>query len=313
MKKTKLVAAALSCALLLGGCGAQDGKTVMSVGGTDISENEFKFFINTYRENMDLGAAKETSLKYCERNYRIIAAAKAMGVELDEEAKKNYENYKEQVVESYDNDMGYKKFLKDNKITDEYVSTLVSVSFYADALKEKTEKKEYSEEERREYFKNTYRRAKHILIPTKDMNTNEELSEDKLAEAKARAEELLERAQNGEDFDALISQYSQDPGSKTNPDGYVFTDNEMVIEFQNGVDSIGFGEFTLVESSFGYHIIQRLPLDDNPEFFESEYEKVADSLDDAMDNERFEEQLEKWAEEYGIETKINQEVLDSIE
>lgn len=313
MKKTKFIAAALSCALLLGGCGVKGGDVVMNVGGIDVNESEFSFFLDTYRDNLDLGAAKETSLEYCEKNHEIVAVAKAMGIEFDEETQKNINDYKKQVVDTYDSDKGYKKFLKEKNLTDEYIDRLVSVGFYAQELEKKLDEKEYTDEEKQEYFKEHYRRAKHILLSTKDMTTNEELPEDKQAEAKTKAEELLSRAQNGEDFDALVSEFSEDPGSKSNPDGYVFTDNEMVAQFQDGVDSIGFGEFTLVKSDFGYHVIQRLPLDDNPEFFDQEYQKAAANLPSAMDNERFEKQVDEWMKEYGLEVKVNQDVLDSIE
>ncbi len=307
MKYTKLAAAALSCTLLLGGCGANTGsdssETLMTVGDINVTENEFNFFLTTYKDNMDLGAAKELSLEYCERNHLIIAVAEAMGIKFDEETQTEIDEYKQQVVDAYDSDTGYNEFLKENGLTDEYIDRLVSVGFYSDALQEVVENVGYTDEEKREYFKEHYRRAKHILLT----------SEEEDATIEAQAEELLERAQSGEDFDTLISEYSEDPGSETYPDGYVFTDDEMVVEFQDGVDSIGIGEFTLVKSSYGYHIIQRLALDETEEYFEEQYANVESDIESAMENDKFLEQLYAWAEEYGIEITVNQELLDSIE
>ena len=60
------------------------------------------------------------------------------------------------------------------------------------------------------------------------MTTGADLDEDKLAEAEKKANEILERAKNGEDFDALIKEYNEDPGMESNQDGYFFTDGEMV-------------------------------------------------------------------------------------
>ena len=60
----------------------------------------------------------------------------------------------------------------------------------------------------REYFKEHYRRVKYVLISTIDSQTGDEVSDDKKEEAKKTAEEVLEKAQNGEDFDTLISDYS---------------------------------------------------------------------------------------------------------
>lgn len=313
MKHTKFAAALLSCSLLLSACGGNDkGPVVMTIGNQEITQNEFEFFLNTYKENLDLGEAKKMSQEYCEKNHIVLAVADAMGVELDEETQADFEDYKAQMVDYYDSQVGYDEFLKENNVDDEYISKLISVSYYAQALQEKMEEKEYTEEEMQEYFKNNYRRAKHVLIATTDATTGEEFSEEKKAEAKAKAEDILNRAKSGEDFDTLVSEFSEDPGSATNPDGYVFTDNEMVIEFQDGTDSIGMGEFTLVETSYGYHVIQRLALDETPEYFNTEYEKVKETLASAMDSKRFEEQLYAWADEYGVEVKVDEDVMNAI-
>lgn len=76
-----------------------------------------------------------------------------------------------------------------------------------------------------------------------------------------------QQVQNGKDFDLLIQEYSEDPGCAKNPDGYIFTDGQMIIEFENAVKSIDIGEFTTCKSDYGYHIIQRLALDEIPELF----------------------------------------------
>lgn len=310
-KLTKLTAAVLSCALLLGGCGSVDSsKTVMTVGDVGVTAGVYEFYLNSYKKSLDDETAKQMAQDQCEANHQIIAVAKAMGIEFDEETQQKIADYKQQVVDSYDG--GYEDFLKENNLTDADIDTIISVTYYAEELQKKMGEKEFTDEEKREYFKENYRRAKHILISTKDMTTNEDLPEDKQAEAKAKAEELLERAKNGEDFDALVSEYSEDPGSKSNPDGYVFTDNEMVPEFQDGVDSLKPGEFTLVKSSYGYHVIERLALDETPELFEKEYTNAADSLAKKMENNRFKEQVYAWVDEYGISTEVDQKAIDKV-
>ena len=46
------------------------------------------------------------------------------------------------------------------------------------------------------------------------------------------------------------------------PDGYIFTDDQMVQEFEDGARALADYEISdIVESSHGYHIILRLPLD----------------------------------------------------
>ena len=67
--------------------------------------------------------------------------------------------------------------------------------------------------------------------------------------------EVLEKAQNGEDFDTLISNYSPNTANDSDENGYIFTDNETGIEFEEGVDSIKTDEFTIVQSDSGYYVM----------------------------------------------------------
>ena len=87
-----------------------------------------------------------------------------------------------------------------------------------------------------------YVTVKHILL--QDINV---------------AKDVLERINNGEDFDKLMNEYTEDPGTKNNPDGYTFHKNEMVKEFEDASFSLRVGEISdIVHSSYGYHIIKRI-------------------------------------------------------
>ncbi len=61
-------------------------------------------------------------------------------------------------------------------------------------------------------------------------------------------------------FDQLIKQYNTDPGMKNNPDGYLFTDGDMVASFENAVKSLKIDACVTapVQSDYGWHIIVRL-------------------------------------------------------
>ena len=172
-----------------------------------------------------MGQAKKSSLEYCQRNQLIVEVAKAMDIKLDSDTQSKLKDYQKSIKDSYDREGGYKKFLKDNNLTDDYIDTLASVSYYTDALKKQTETPTFTEDELREYFKEHYRRVKYVLISTIDSQTGDEVSDDKKEEAKKTAEEVLEKAQNGEDFDTLISDYSPNTANDSDENGYIFTDN----------------------------------------------------------------------------------------
>lgn len=142
----------------------------------------------------------------------------------------------------------------------------------------------------RAYMDENYLCAKHVLISAETENAAE------------LAKEVAERAAAGEDFDALIAEYGEDPGMLTNPDGYVFTEGDMVDEFYQGTLALGMNEISEpIASSYGWHIIQRLPIgDDFIELNRASIEQmmevytVDDLLDDriaAMNIERNEEMI----------------------
>ena len=95
--------------------------------------------------------------------------------------------------------------------------------------------------------------SRHILFSTKDM------SDADAEKVKAKAEAVLTRIKNGEDFATLAGEYSDDPGSKEN--GGLYEDVELgqfVSEYEKAVLSINSGEVypELVKSEHGYHIIK---------------------------------------------------------
>ena len=116
---------------------------------------------------------------------------------------------------------------------------------------------------------NGYLAATHILFMTVDAATREPLDEAAAAEKKALAEETLAKLQAVEDKDEQIAlfkelkeKYCEDTGKTAFPDGYLFTPGTMVPEFEDAVKALGEYEISgLVESTYGYHIIMRLPLD----------------------------------------------------
>lgn len=115
---------------------------------------------------------------------------------------------------------------------------------------------------------NNYVRCKHILFLTKNDDGTDMTDEEK-AEVHKEAETTLEELRALESdretmmarFDELMAE-ADDPGMTNFPDGYIFTDDQMVQEFEDGARALADYEISdIVESSHGYHIILRLPLD----------------------------------------------------
>lgn len=104
--------------------------------------------------------------------------------------------------------------------------------------------------------------AQHLLIMHKEsMRTPPGITRTK-EEAKKRAEEALAKMKKGTDFNALVKEYTDEPGSKDkNPPGDLgmFTKGRMVPPFEEAAFKLKPNDTSeIVETAFGYHIIKRL-------------------------------------------------------
>lgn len=138
--------------------------------------------------------------------------------------------------------------------------------------------------------------SRHILFGTSG------LTEDEKEAVRQKAEGVLSRVKNGEDFATLANEFSEDPGSNTN--GGLYTGigmGEFVTEYEEAALSLQPGEIysTLVESSHGYHIIKLEAYDDGGGFLSTD--ETAEVL-----YTEFEEQAKVWLENAEIETNEQQ-------
>lgn len=303
----KIASVSLIGAMLLAGCSG-NGQTVMKIGDTNITEGAVNFFANYGMGTEDVDAAVD-NLK---QEYLLKEVANAMDITLsDDEAKQ----VKSGISNFKANQGGKKagdKLLKKYGVDDDIIATILSASTYSQQIMDKLDVADPTDDEVKQYFVDNYLRAKHVLIATKDMSTGADLDADKLAEAEKKANEILERAKNGEDFDALIKEYNEDPGMESNPDGYFFTDGEMVSEFEDATKSIEPGEITMCKSDYGYHIIKRLPIDESDSKFSEYLENNKSAVQSAVTSKKQEEALEKKAEELGIKVEVDQDKIDKM-
>lgn len=174
-----------------------------------------------------------------------------------------------------------------------------------------------SEEDITAYLEDSgYLNAKHILWKTTDDEGNDLSDADKQAQlqkAQAAAAELQAIADQDARvtrFDEIMNAESQDPGLASYPDGYVFSSGEMYEEFENGTAALEFYEVSdVVTTGAGYHVILRLPIDENT---------VVDQNPDGSDvtiryaaaSEAFSDLADGWVEDADIQWESGFDSLD---
>jgi len=110
--------------------------------------------------------------------------------------------------------------------------------------------------------------AKHILI-SPDAKENATDAEKKAAEEAAlkEANEIISKLKNGEDFEALAKEYSDDESTASNGGKLsAFVHGDMVTEFEEAAKNLENGKYTTtaVKTTYGYHIIYKESQKDKP-------------------------------------------------
>lgn len=295
------------------------GDVILKVGESELTDNQFIFFLDNVKSQMqgtELSTEESWETAEIEGRKAIeVAKERAYEIAVDylsgiEVAKKKGLTYTEEEMtelKSYINTAYFDQYTDSESI----IKLMCEYELYIGKLQEAFVQENPVDDaeieayfnEHKEELSNQYLRAKHVLFLTQNEETQEVLPDAEIAEKKKQADDILARAKQGEDFDALVSQYSEDPGSHQQPEGYVFTSGEMMQEFEDCVRSLGFNEIGFTETSYGYHIIKRLDLD---------VSSCKDIISNSIYSEKFEAYIDNLREEYKIEITKNDDEYNSI-
>ena len=287
---------------LLSGCGQEEdpiqeafgfpGDTVMlTVDGNDVTASDLMYWMaynadyiaqyyQTIGQEIDWSATlggsqpvgeyvKEQSRQTAILYSTVTAHTAAAGYSFDPDDA----DYKVQFEEAKENMGGqeeFQRFLKEMCLTEDSFHAVNSVARVYQHMQEGICRKggeyEPSQEELKQYVADKdLLSARHILLMTKDPQTNEALSQEQAAEKKTKAEGFVSQLQAIEDpkqrsdkFNELMKANSEDSGLASYPNGYLFGAGEMVEEFEEATRGLEIGQVSgIVESNYGYHIILR--------------------------------------------------------
>lgn len=178
-----------------------------------------------------------------------------------------------------------------------------------------------TDEDRENFYQNRYFRFKHFYLMNYDYDLDsdgkiqyddngyakvKEITDERYEEKLALAKDVLARAEGGEDFDPLISEYSEELSKDKYPLGHYLTvPNDYFTDISNAVTSADIGDFVLFESSLGVHIIERIELDEGAwGKEENEYGGDFDNFDDLVTEQKF----KTVTAEYVSQIEVNEEI-----
>lgn len=320
----KTIALAVVAILAMGaftGC-IQNTNPAVRVNDTDMTADEFGYYVYISQSQMIQEAGVSTSDADAVQQYweeetdgkkNIDAAldkavedasnllvrynkAIEMGIEFTDEDKADLDAQIASMKEQTGGEMGYKNQLAMLGTTAEAFESLYKKNMIVSKLAEKLEADgtlAVDDNAVKDYITNNYVKAQHILFLTQDQTTGESFDAATLDEKRAKAEATLEKINAGEDFAALMNELSEDTGLANYPDGYEFTKGEMVPQFEEAAFGLEVNAVSgIVETSYGYHIIKRLP-------FEVTEEKIAQYSENAkaaVQSEKMETLTKEWKE-----------------
>ncbi len=198
----------------------QNDLVLMRINNKDITRSEFEYIYNKNNSNNELDKKSLDEYVNLFVNFKLkVAAAQAEGVDTTKAFRDEFQGYRQQLTKSY--------------LTDDSVDEANARDVY-NRLKENIE-------------------VSHILIRCKPDAT----PADSL-DAYHKAERARQRILNGENFEKVAREVSEDPSVKQNGGdlGY-FTSLQMVAPFEDAAYSLKVGTMSKpVRTDFGYHVIK---------------------------------------------------------
>lgn len=148
---------------------------------------------------------------------------------------------------------------------------------------------DYTDDEISEYFYKNYVKIRHVLYTTVD-SSGKKLAENVISAKKADADVALAAIKSGEK-----TIYDFVNANEDNGDEYTFKKGRMVKEFENAAFEMQIGEVRLVETKYGYHLMQKLEITDEDLFgtVSEDKENTSETSSDDTSDESSDQSSEK--------------------
>ena len=270
--------------LLLTGCGKEakldDDKTAVKLDGIKITATDY------YNEIKESNISKLVEMI----DHQLFDEEYPATDEEDEDVKSQID----QIKESYSDEATFNSVIQQyfGVSTEDELEDLLRLEYKRNEAVVDHIEDDLTKEEIEEYYDENIIgdiKASHILI-TPDTTEDASSEEQQEAEEKAlrKANRIVEKLDNGEDFAELAKQYSDDEATKDNGGdlGYFNTD-DMDENFMDAVKELKKNEYTgnPVKTEYGYHIILKTDQKDKPKLKKVRSQVKEDLANEKLDND----------------------------
>nr|WP_295605345.1 peptidylprolyl isomerase [uncultured Terrisporobacter sp.] len=264
MKRLVLIGLAALISVNMVGCG---NDTIAKINDVKISKDEYNkiasfLYATGYVQEDKNKGINNNILSFIIDNEVAYQDAQRENIKVeDKDVNEKYEDLKETLKSN----SAYKAKLDEVGVNDDFLKSQVKKDLIVSKYKENfmknikindNEIKTYYDNHKDEFTKEEVR-ASQILISTLDDNNNV-VNQEQKEKLKDKAEDILEKLKNNEDFAILAKEYSDDKNSgKDGGDLGYFSKEDKNIDFTNPVFKLEKDQLSdIIETEYGYHIVK---------------------------------------------------------
>ena len=264
LKRLVLIGLAALISVNMVGCG---NDTIAKINDVKISKDEYNkiasfLYATGYVQEDKNKGINNNILSFIIDNEVAYQDAQRENIKVeDKDLNEKYEDLKETLKSN----SAYKAKLDEVGVNDDFLKSQVKKDLIVSKYKENfmknikindNEIKTYYDNHKDEFTKEEVR-ASQILISTLDDNNNV-VNQEQKEKLKDKAEDILEKLKNNEDFAILAKEYSDDKNSgKDGGDLGYFSKEDKNIDFTNPVFKLEKDQLSdIIETEYGYHIVK---------------------------------------------------------
>ncbi|WP_228104699.1 peptidylprolyl isomerase [Terrisporobacter mayombei] len=266
MKKIVLMGLTILISINMVACG---NKTVAKINDVNVSKEEYKkteefLYATGYIEKEDKNSDEINNdvLSFIIDNEVAYQDAQKKNIKVeDSEVNEKFE----QLKQTLETNNVYKEKLEAAGVTEDFLKEEIKKDLTVAKYKENFIKDINVSDKEMEAYYNNHKdqfnieevKASQILISTLDKD-NKEVSKEEKEKLKEKAQSVLDKVKNNEDFANLAKEYSDDKNSgKDGGDLGYFAKSDKNIEFTKEVFKLDTNQVSnLIETPYGYHIVK---------------------------------------------------------